>query len=130
LLYQGMRKTFPELDVQLNYGYRPPLSKRPIEFNIFISELSLALEYNSEKHYMEIPILNNNLATIRERDKMKQQICQNNGITLLVIPFWWNKTIESVAQVIHKARPDILFPDSLLKGYPIPIDMPIKKEIG
>ncbi len=34
--------------------------------------------------------------------------CFHDGITLIVIPYWWEKKIESVARCIHSNRPDIL----------------------
>jgi len=47
------------------------------------------------------------------------------GITLIVIPYWWNKSPESVAKMIHLARPDIPFPKELLAGDPIPNEIPL-----
>ncbi len=38
---------------------------------------------------------------------MKQDLCHNYGITLIVVPFWWDKTVETVVQMIQLARPDI-----------------------
>ncbi len=57
---------------------------------------------------------------IRERDAVKRMMCAEQGITLLVIPYWWNKMPQSIAHVIHVTRPDIVVPNSLLTGDSIP----------
>ncbi len=67
------------------------------------------------------------LQVVQQRDEMKKIICDMHGITLLVIPYWWNKTIESVAQTIHFARPDILLSSKLLTGEPIPCSFPMQQ---
>ncbi len=65
------------------------------------------------------------LASVRQRDKNKRTICYNTGISLIVIPFWWDKKIESVVQTIRMTRPDIMlsykFDDA---SYSIPTEMP------
>ncbi len=66
----------------------------------------------------------NDLENVHHRDKQKQLICLNGGITLITIPFWWNKTLQSVAHTVHVARPDIPMPSALLNGDPIPNEMP------
>ncbi len=69
------------------------------------------------------------VSTVQERDLFKQSICQRNGITLITIPYWWNRKIESVASAIRSLRPDIPFDASLLNGDVIPQVMP-KKNAG
>ncbi len=43
---------------------------------------------------------------------------------MLVVPFWWDRTLGSVAQLIHMARPDIPLPPRLLTGTIIAREMP------
>jgi hypothetical protein len=43
------------------------------------------------------------------RDAQKQIIAKDEGITLIVIPFWWEFTEESLCKRIALQRPD-LFP--------------------
>jgi hypothetical protein len=38
------------------------------------------------------------------RDKEKKQQCKEKGITLVVIPFWWNKGIASLKATIHQTK--------------------------
>ncbi len=65
-----------------------------------------------------------NLKETQHRDKIKRIICARVGITLVVIPYWWNRNIQSVAQTIQDARPDIPIPSSLLNGDFIPKEAP------
>ncbi len=88
---------------------------------IFIPSLSLAFEYNGEYHYKLVPI--HHSGHIQERDTKKRAWCQAHGITLITIPYWWDKKPESVATTLHMIRPDIGIPTSLLTGYPIPSEI-------
>ncbi len=44
---------------------------------------------------------------ISQRDAQKREICARDGITLIVVPYWWNKSVQSIALAIHRARPDV-----------------------
>ncbi len=70
----------------------------------------------------------NDLVEQQHRDNVKQQICYTNGITLIIIPFWWNRKVESVAHSIHTTRPDILLPSHLLTHDIIPTEMPTQRQ--
>ncbi len=97
---------------------------------IFIPALSLALEYNGEYHYHTVLVYpqqsstllsrHDEVESVRPRDQLKKTICLSHGITLVIIPYWWNKSIHSVAHTIHQARPDIQLPSAfLMTGEPI-----------
>ncbi len=59
---------------------------------------------------------------VQQRDKVKQDRCSTFGITLIIIPYWWDKKIESLTHTIHLHRPDVDVP--LLKGTAISEKMP------
>ncbi len=83
------------------------------------------MEYNGEYHYIHVPIHDERCAErVVQRDEQKRLLCAQDGITLVVIPFWWNRKVESVLVTIHNERPDIKLPSTLLKGAPIPTEMP------
>ncbi len=67
---------------------------------------------------------------VQHRDQVKRTICSNSGITLVVIPYWWNRSIESVAQTLRRIRPDISISPDLLTGDEIPVDMPKQRSIS
>ncbi len=71
------------------------------------------------------------VTAVQRRDKSKQIVCNTMGITLLVVPYWWDMKIESLAQTIHIARPDIVLPSSLLNmafSSAIPTKMPQQRQ--
>ncbi len=56
---------------------------------------------------------------VKQSDQEKKEICNRSGITLIEIPYWWDKKIETVAHAIHVTRPDILLPSNLQISKPI-----------
>jgi hypothetical protein len=117
---------------------------RPIELDIYIPSITLAFEYQGEQHYKNHAIFGSNQ---KERDTEKAIQCQQHGITLIAIPFWWNGTTESLVATIQSKRPDIcklynvfqlygslLEPDIVLEsvgtGKPIQEEMPSKWAIS
>jgi hypothetical protein len=83
---------------------------------------SLALEYQGETHYYSSHVFGK--ATDRQRaDRIKYNIATHLGITVIYIPFWWDKSPSSLAATIKLYRPDIeIF--NVLGGSPIPKEMP------
>ena len=55
----------------------------------------------------------------RERDEEKRKACKENEITLIEVPYWWNKETSSLAATIQKERNDLI-PYSMNEGQPIP----------
>jgi hypothetical protein len=53
------------------------------------------------------------------RDKLKAEISKEYGITLVVIPYWWNHSEKFLKTQIASLRPDIL-PDYKLETAHIP----------
>ena len=43
------------------------------------------------------------------RDQQKRDACEDYGITLLEIPYWWDNTIESLSAFIHKVIPNFIY---------------------
>jgi hypothetical protein len=69
------------------------------------------------------------------RDKRKSEICKEKGklaeplplklgITLIEIPYWWDRKIDSLAATIYSQRPDVLADIPI--GNPIPLSPPTK----
>ena len=44
----------------------------------------------------------------KKRDKEKKEICKENGITLIEIPYWWDKQLSSLIATIHQQRKDLI----------------------
>ncbi len=60
----------------------------------------------------------------KQRDKFKVSVCEKAGITLVVIPYWWNKNIESFAQTLYLMRPDVEINPAYLHGETVPMELP------
>ncbi len=62
---------------------------------------------------------------IKQLDQKKRIFCESYGITLLVVPYWWNHKADSIAGTLHLARPDLPIDRSML-GTPISTMVPKK----
>ncbi len=47
-------------------------------------------------------------AGIMARDAEKKRLCNLRGISLLIVPFWWNGQLSSLASSILDLRPDLI----------------------
>jgi hypothetical protein len=78
---------------------------------IIIPSLSLAFEYQGEPHYYDIPIYMSSRKK-KTLDHQKKQISKDFGLTLIPVPFWWDKRQESLISTIRQIRPDVPLPSS------------------
>jgi hypothetical protein len=93
---------------------------------IFIPGLSIAFEYQGEPHYFSTSTYGS-ANQRQESDQVKAQIAKGMGITLIHIPFWWDKSSESLSATLRHYRPDLDI--ALRPGIsPIPLKMPSKYE--
>lgn len=76
-------------------GYRFP-NRRPkilkgLELDIYCKDLKIAFEYNGEQHYKVLRNehfgTKNDLIERKERDQRKIELCKENNIILIVIPY-------------------------------------------
>jgi hypothetical protein len=98
-------------------------TKLPSQFDIFVKELRLALEYQGEQHYKDLPgsgFMSVSERQKRDADKMASSI--KHGITLVYIPYWWDETKDSLSSTLHQFMPDI-FPKT--DSPPIPTELPL-----
>ena len=71
-------------------------STSQMEIDIFIPSLNLGFEYQGEQHYDEVVALGYAVNHIISRDRLKTVCCNDMKINLLQIPFWWDKTVETL----------------------------------
>jgi hypothetical protein len=78
----------------------------------------MALEYQGETHFYSTHTYGS--AANRQRvDQLKLKFAKEAGITLISIPFWWDKSRASLAATIQHYRPDMNFsvpntPDAMI----------------
>jgi hypothetical protein len=104
----------------------PTLSLKSIDFyKIFLPELSLAFEYQGELHY-NTTVIFGSAGRRHTTDELKKKLATDLGITLIQIPFWWDKSLPSILATLQHHRPDIQLDGSYSGSRPISLEMPEK----
>jgi hypothetical protein len=83
-----------------------------MELDVYYPDLQLAFEYHGQQHYRHM--LQGAFLRQLRRDSEKHEACRKHNITLITIPFWWDGELSSLANTIHKYKPDVI-----LTGFPI-----------
>ena len=69
-----------------------PKFMKGLELDGYSEDLKFAFEYNGEQHYKHVKHFHRTpkkqLKHQQERDKLKQELCLEHGIELLIIPYW------------------------------------------
>ena len=58
----------------------------------------------------------------QEKDLTKSEFCKEKGITLIEIPYWWDRQFESLYATVYNKRPDLF--STLPTEKPIPLTPP------
>ena len=75
-----------------------------MELDIFLLKEKMAFEYQGEHHYLDN--YRSGMVTVwqqRQRDEEKRKACEEKGITLIEVPYWWDRQISSLVAMIHNA---------------------------
>jgi hypothetical protein len=86
-------------------------SKVPVELDIFVPSFKLAFEYQGQQHYQPTDgsMMQVTVPEVQQQlDKQKLWLCKSHGITLIAIPYWWDRTLASLAATVHMHRPDLV----------------------
>lgn len=74
---------------------------RPLRFDVYDEDNNIAFEFQGEQHYFPIDFSGNGYEyasqqfdMLQRRDKIKREFCNQNGITLLCIPYWERDNVE------------------------------------
>ena len=89
--------------------------------DIFLPNEQLAFEYQGEQHYHDKYSMGSLWRQQIQRDKEKKELCKQNGITLIEIPYWWDKQLSTLISTIYQQRKDLIFNYNIKEGNPIPM---------
>ena len=101
-LFLQIQKLFPDEELVEDY-YHSELSRISgvtIQFDIFMINRNIAIEYHGKHHYEDIPSFGS-LETYKHRDLEKEMLCEQHNIQLIVIPYWWNNKMNSLETFLY-----------------------------
>ena len=102
-LFLQVQKLYPNEEIVEDY-FHSEISRTSganVQFDIFMIKRNIAIEYHGKQHYEDIPQAFSNVETYKQRDFEKQKLCEEHGIQLIVIPYWWNNKIESLRETLY-----------------------------
>ena len=101
-LFLQIQKIFPGEEIVEDY-YHSEISRQsgfPVQFDVYLVDRKIAFEYQGEQHYEDIPSTFSPIEIYQHRDFEKQNLCNQFGIQLISIPYWWDKTLYSLQKTI------------------------------
>ena len=101
-LFLQIQKIFTGEEIVEDY-FHPEISRKSgfnVQFDVYLTNKKIAFEYHGKQHYEDIPSTFSPLEIYQHRDSEKQQLCGEFGIQLIVIPYWWDNSIESLKETI------------------------------
>ena len=100
-----VQKLFPHEEIVEDY-FHSEISRKtgsPVQFDIFLINRKIAIEYHGKHHYEDIPSGFAPLEMHQNRDLEKQTLCRNYGIQLIIIPYWWDNHLDSLKNTLYSA---------------------------
>ena len=103
-LFLQIKKLYPTDEIIEDYIHEEltRISGRCIQFDIYNLNKHIAFEYHGKQHYEDIPSGFNSLEVYKQNDNEKKLICYHNNIPLIVIPYWWDNSLNQLQQFLEK----------------------------
>lgn len=79
---------------------------RKVELDVWVPKLKLAFEYQGEQHYHNLESsfgYHNSLSVYTKRDEEKILQCEQIGVTLVSVPYWWDSTDASLIEIMQES---------------------------
>ena len=108
-VFQFMQELFPDQKILFDFKHhemRHDSSNYPMELDIWIPEMNLAIEYQGEQHFWDVEVIkgwkiSQDLLTLQNRDQQKRDACKEKGIRLLEIPYTWKGTMDWLVEFLN-----------------------------
>jgi hypothetical protein len=106
LVYNIIKKNYK--GYHIIYQHRPFFLRNPnggqMSYDIFISELNVAIEYQGKQHFEPVEYFGGREHYEKQvhRDKLKLELSQKNGVCLVYINYWEDITFESIKAKIEQ----------------------------
>lgn len=69
--------------------------KRTLPFDFYLPSYNMCIEFDGKQHFESV-FGEDSFVRTQEHDRIKNEFCKNQGITLLRIPYWGGSAIEDV----------------------------------
>ena len=101
-LFLQVQKLFPGEEIVEDYFHSEisRYSGSTVQFDVFLIQRNIAIEYHGKQHYEEIPSTFAPLEMHKIRDTEKEKLCKQFGIKLIIIPYWWDNNLDSLKNTI------------------------------
>lgn len=78
-----------------------------IELDVWDSRRRIGIEYHGEHHYHDLHLFasSQSVRGYSERDKKKAAVCVEVGITLVLVPYWWDQSVFSLHSLLMEYLP-------------------------
>ena len=102
-LFLQIQKLFPGEEIVEDYFHSEisRISGFNVQFDIFMMNKNIAIEYHGIQHYEDNPTAFSNLETYQYRDLEKEMLCKEHNIQLIVIPYWWDNELDSLRTFLN-----------------------------
>ncbi len=91
------------IDNLREYRFNDCRNIKPLPFDFYLPDYNTCIEYDGEQHYKALDFYGigkeeakKRFEEGKERDRIKDQYCKNNGIKLIRIPYWEFKNSEEI----------------------------------
>ena len=97
-LFLQIQKLFPGEEIVEDY-FHDQISREngfSVQFDIFLVKRNIAIEYHGKQHFEDIPTGFGPVELYQKRDQEKARLCEKYGIHLIIIPYWWDNSVDSL----------------------------------
>jgi hypothetical protein len=102
------RKTFNALVTLFDVQVIPFAEFGNSHLDFYIPAHSLGFEVQGGQHFKDQQY-RGDFNGLKDRDNLKRKLCEEKGITLLEVGYWWDGSPQSLQSTITQIRPDVTF---------------------